>query len=110
MVAFNGLFLFGNGLFMLIAPEKRYFPGVATTGLYNRHFVRHIGIIEMFLSIALTLAWCDQRRALERWTPATLWLIAHTLFRLGGDRRHLRPIRHRSGTSPGQSLHWWASR
>ena len=47
MAALNGLFLFGNGLFMLLAPSTWYHfvPGVTHTGPFNQHFIRDIGLI-----------------------------------------------------------------
>jgi hypothetical protein len=46
MVAFNGIFLSVNGLFMLVAPLVWYefIPGVTDTGLFNQHFIRDIGL------------------------------------------------------------------
>jgi len=37
LAALNGVFLFGNGLFMLLAPSAWYYfvPGVTHTGLFN---------------------------------------------------------------------------
>jgi len=57
LIAFNGLFLFGNGLFMLVAPLAWYeiIPGVTHTGSFNQHFIRDIGIIQMFLGTALAI-------------------------------------------------------
>jgi hypothetical protein len=51
MVALNGLFLFGDGLFMLVVPSAWYHfvPGVTHTGPLNQHFIRDIGLIQMFL-------------------------------------------------------------
>jgi hypothetical protein len=82
IVAVNGLFLFGNGLFMLIAPMKWYFsvPGVTTTGLYNQHFIRDIGIIQIFLGAAFGIGMLRPGIRLGLWAGATSWLIAHALF------------------------------
>jgi uncharacterized protein YjeT (DUF2065 family) len=54
MAALNGLFLFGNGLFMLVVPSAWYHfvPGVTHTGPFNQHFIRDIGLIQMFLGAA----------------------------------------------------------
>src|SRR5438876_37422 len=48
------VFLFGNGLFMLLAPSAWYHfvPGVIHTGSFNQHFIRDIGLIQMFLGAA----------------------------------------------------------
>ncbi|MHA3770484.1 hypothetical protein ACXR0O_02985 [Verrucomicrobiota bacterium sgz303538] len=82
MVALNSLFLFGNGLFMLIAPMKWYFsvPGVTTTGLYNQHFIRDIGIIQMFLGAAFGFGLFRPAVRFGLWAASTSWLIAHALF------------------------------
>ena len=58
VVALNGLFLLGNGLFMLVAPMTWYYfvPGVTDTGFFNQHFIRDIGIIQAFLGGAFALA------------------------------------------------------
>ena len=46
-----GLVAEANGLFMLYSPNDWYFavPGVTTTGPFNQHFIRDIGLI--FLSV-----------------------------------------------------------
>ena len=82
MATYNCLFLSVNGIFMLLAPQEWYFliPGVTSTGLYNQHFIRDIGLIQMYLGIAfgLGLAWPADRFKL--WAAATVWLVAHALF------------------------------
>ena len=42
-----GLAALANGVFMLVSPLDWYFavPGVTTTGPFNQHFLRDIGII-----------------------------------------------------------------
>lgn len=57
MVAFNGIFLSLNGLFMLIEPLAWYklVPGVTDTGFFNQHFIRDIGMIRLFLGVAFCL-------------------------------------------------------
>jgi hypothetical protein len=46
-----GVALAANGIFMLVAPETWYFtvPGVTSTGPFNQHFLRDIGLIFLFL-------------------------------------------------------------
>ncbi len=46
-----------NGLFMLASPADWYFsvPGVTTTGPFNQHFVRDIGLIFLFVGTAFLL-------------------------------------------------------
>ena len=84
MVAFNGLFLSANGLFMLAAPTTWYemVPGVTDTGFFNQHFIRDIGIIQLFLGIAFGLGMIRPERRVGLWAAATLWLGAHAAFHL----------------------------
>jgi uncharacterized protein YjeT (DUF2065 family) len=82
MVAFNGLFLSANGLFMLVAPAVWYelVPGVTDTGFFNQHFIRDIGIIQLFLGIAFGIGMIRPELRIGLWAAATLWLSAHALF------------------------------
>jgi len=82
MVAFNTVFLSANGLFMLVAPEPWYnlVPGVTDTGSFNQHFIRDIGIIQLFIGVAFGIGMWKPARRVELWGAATLWLIAHALF------------------------------
>jgi hypothetical protein len=84
MVAFNGLFLSANGIFMLVAPLTWYelVPGVTDTGFFNQHFVRDIGIIQLFLGVAFIVGLLRPERRIGLWAAATLWLMAHALFHL----------------------------
>ena len=84
MVAFNGLFLSGNGLFMLVAPAVWYefVPGVTATGFYNQHFIRDIGIIQLFLGVAFGIGLFRPARRVGLWAAATSWLVAHAVFHL----------------------------
>ncbi len=82
LVAFNGLFLSSNGIFMLAAPLAWYdlVPGVTDTGFFNQHFVRDIGIIQLFLGLAFPIGLVRPAQRIGLWLAATLWLIAHALF------------------------------
>lgn len=84
MVAFNGLFLSANGIFMLVAPLAWYelIPGVADTGFFNQHFIRDIGIVQLFLGVAFILGLLRAERRVGLWAAATLWLVAHALLHL----------------------------
>jgi uncharacterized protein YjeT (DUF2065 family) len=84
MVAFNTLFLFLNGIFMLVAPQVWYefVPGVTDTGFYNQHFIRDIGIIQLFLGLAFGIGMFRPERRIGLWAAATLWLTAHAVFHL----------------------------
>src|SRR6266508_948359 len=84
MVALNSLFLFGNGLFMLDAPSSWYHfvPGVTHTGPFNQHFIRDIGLIQMFLGTAFGVGMIQPASRVVLWAAATSWLIAHTILHL----------------------------
>jgi hypothetical protein len=80
----NGVFLFGNGLTMLIVPLEWYHlvPGVTHTGLFNQHFVRDIGLIQMFLGAAFGFGLIRPASRFVLWAAATSWLIAHAVLHL----------------------------
>ena len=82
MVLFNAVLLSLNGMFMLIAPETWYYlvPGVTDTGFYNQHFIRDIGIVQLFLGLAFGVGMIRPDRRIGLWAAATLWLAAHALF------------------------------
>lgn len=82
MVGLNGLFLSTNGLFMLVSPLAWYelVPGVTDTGFFNQHFIRDIGIVQLFLGVAFMAGMLWPERRIDLWAAATLWLIAHALF------------------------------
>ncbi len=82
MVAFNAIFLSLNGIFMLVAPLTWYdlVPGVTDTGFYNQHFIRDIGIVQLFLGVAFAIGFVRPERRIGLWAAATAWLIAHALF------------------------------
>ena len=84
MVAFNGIFLATNGLFMLVAPLAWYefVPGVTDTGFFNQHFVRDIGIIQLFLGMAFGIGMIRPQYRVELWAAATAWLAGHAVFHL----------------------------
>jgi len=84
MVAVNAVFLSGNGLFMLAAPMTWYsfVPGVTDTGFFNQHFIRDIGLIQLFLGIAFAIGVIQPARRVELWAGATVWLTAHAFFHL----------------------------
>ena len=82
MALFNSAFLSLNGLFMIIAPLAWYelVPGVTNTGFFNQHFVRDIGIIQLFIGIAFAIGLVVPERRVGLWAVATVWLSAHALF------------------------------
>jgi hypothetical protein len=82
MATLNGAFLSANGLFMLIAPQTWYdlVPGVTDTGFFNQHFIRDIGMIQLFLGVAFAIGMVVPERRIGLWAAATAWLSAHALF------------------------------
>lgn len=71
-----------NGLFMLASPESWYFavPGVTTTGPFNQHFIRDIGLIFLFLGTAFLIGVALPRYRVVLWAACSLWLWGHALF------------------------------
>lgn len=71
-----------NGIFMLVGPENWYFsvPGVTTTGPFNQHFVRDIGLIFLFIGAAFLLGIAKPDLRIVFWAAPTLWLAGHALF------------------------------
>ncbi|KEQ53376.1 hypothetical protein [Sphingobium chlorophenolicum] len=71
-----------NGLFMLISPANWYFavPGVTTTGPFNQHFVRDIGLIFLLVAIAMLAGVARPVARVSLWSAAALWLDGHALF------------------------------
>ncbi|PNG27161.1 hypothetical protein CR492_05090 [Methylocella silvestris] len=82
MAGLNAVFLSANGLFMLIDPLAWYalVPGVTDTGFFNQHFIRDIGLIQLFIGVAFGLGLYLPERRIGLWAAATLWLSAHALF------------------------------
>lgn len=78
----TGLAALANGTFMLVAPADWYFavPGVTTTGPFNQHFIRDIGIIFLFLGAAFLVGAARPEIRVVLWGGATLWLGCHALF------------------------------
>jgi hypothetical protein len=79
-----GVGAIGNGVITLINPAAWYFavPGVTTTGPFNQHFVRDIGLIFVFVGAALLVGAADRRARVYLWGAAALWLTGHALFHL----------------------------
>lgn len=77
-----GLGAIANGLYMLAAPAGWYFavPGVTTTGPFNQHFIRDIGLIFLSLGGAFLLGAVRSEHRVLFWTAPTLWLWGHALF------------------------------
>ena len=77
-----GVAAIANGIFMLVAPESWYFavPGVTTTGPFNQHFVRDIGLIFLLLGGAFLLGAAQPHVRVISWGAASIWLSGHALF------------------------------
>ncbi len=71
-----------NGVFMLLAPEAWYFavPGVTTTGSFNQHFLRDIGLIFLLIGVSFAAGAAQPRQRLVFWAAPTIWLSGHALF------------------------------
>ena len=52
------------------------------TGPFNQHFIRDIGLIQMFLGAAFSIGMIRPASRLELWAAATSWLIAHAVLHL----------------------------
>lgn len=77
-----GVLALANGVYMLVAPEHWYFavPGVTTTGNFNQHFLRDIGLIYLFIAAAFLIGAERAQYRVVLWAAASLWLGAHALF------------------------------
>lgn len=77
-----GLGALANGTFMLVSPADWYFavPGVTTTGPFNQHFIRDIGIVYLFLGAALLIGAARPGPRVVLWSGATLWQTCHAIF------------------------------
>ena len=71
-----------NGVFMLVSPADWYVavPGVTTTGPFNQHFIRDIGLIFLFIGTSLLVGAAKPQHRVLLWTIPTLWLWGHALF------------------------------
>jgi len=77
-----GLAAVANGVFMLLSPEGWYFavPGVTTTGSFNQHFIRDIGIVFLFIGAGFLTGAFRPHLRLFAWGAPTIWLSGHALF------------------------------
>lgn len=71
-----------NGLYMLVNPANWYFlvPGVTTTGPFNQHFLRDIGLIYVITGAALLIGALRPRDRAVLWSVAALWHAGHAVF------------------------------
>lgn len=77
-----GLGALANGTFMLMSPDGWYFavPGVTTTGPFNQHFLRDIGLIFLLLGAGFLVGVARPHLRVLLWTSAAIWLSGHALF------------------------------
>src|SRR5688572_959685 len=82
LAAVLGVAALANGVYMLVAPESWYFavPGVTTTGPFNQHFVRDIGLIFLLLGSAFLVGAARPQSRVVLWGAAAIWLSGHALF------------------------------
>ena len=91
-----GLVAEANGLFMLYSPNDWYFavPGVTTTGPFNQHFIRDIGLIFLFVGNAFLVGTSrPQFRSRPLGHSNALALEPCGVPFLGSRGRHLRSLR-----------------
>ena len=79
-----GAAMIANGVFMLVSPESWYLavPGVTSTGPFNQHFVRDIGLIFLLLGGAFLVGAALPNSRVLLWGAASIWLTGHALFHL----------------------------
>jgi hypothetical protein len=77
-----GVALTANGIFMLVSPEYWYVsvPGVTSTGPFNQHFLRDIGLIFVLLGGAFLLGVIRPQVCIVLWAAGSIWLLGHALF------------------------------
>ncbi|OWJ65109.1 hypothetical protein [Inquilinus limosus] len=82
VAVFMGVLAEANGVFMLLSPDGWYFavPGVTTTGPFNQHFIRDIGLIFLFVGTSYLFGAAQPRHRIIFWAAPTLWLAGHALF------------------------------
>ncbi len=71
-----------NGVFMLVSPANWYFavPGVTSTGPFNQHFLRDIGLIFVLIGGAFLVGAARPQLRVFLWATPTIWLFGHALF------------------------------
>jgi hypothetical protein len=79
-----GVAALANGSFMLLSPHAWYLtvPGVTSSGPFNQHFIRDIGVVFLLLGAAFLVGIARPETRLFAWCAATLWLGCHALFHL----------------------------
>jgi hypothetical protein len=77
-----GVAMIANGVFMLVSPEGWYLavPGVTSTGPFNQHFLRDIGLIFLLLGGAFLAGAALPHVRVLLWAAPSIWLTGHALF------------------------------
>jgi hypothetical protein len=77
-----GVLALANGAYMLAAPQSWYdaIPGVTTTGPFNQHFIRDIGLIFLLLGGFFIIGAAQPQSRVLLWGTAATWLSGHALF------------------------------
>ena len=77
-----GVLALANGTFMLVAPTNWYVtvPGVTTSGPFNQHFIRDIGLIFLLMGAAFLAGAARPQIRTIAWSASALWLTGHALF------------------------------
>ena len=67
---------------MLVTPADWYVtvPGVTTSGPFNQHFIRDIGLIFLLMGAAFLVGGARPRIRAIAWGVSALWLTGHALF------------------------------
>ena len=79
-----GVAMEANGVFMLLSPADWYMavPGVTSTGPFNQHFLRDIGLIFLLLGGAFLVGAAQPHLRVALWAAPSIWLTGHALFHL----------------------------
>jgi hypothetical protein len=82
LAALLGVALSANGIVMLVWPENWYVavPGVTSTGPFNQHFLRDIGLILVFMGGAFLVGVVRPHLRILLWAASSIWLLGHALF------------------------------
>jgi hypothetical protein len=82
IAALLGLGGIANGILMLAQPMDWYFmvPGVTSTGPFNQHFIRDIGLIYLLSGIGLLVGVARPVARTWLWSAVAAWLTGHALF------------------------------
>lgn len=77
-----GIGAVANGSYMLYSPTGWYFavPGVTTTGPFNQHFIRDIGLIFLLLGASFLTGAARPQYRIILWAAPMIWLWGHALF------------------------------